>query len=237
MEKAINSSAYQSTYLLLLYAFVALVNIVGNTLDIAILVYCSKPLLMSLLLFFYWKNRKEVELKFQRLIRFGLIFAFLGDVFLLFEGTQFFLLGLSCFFVTHIAYTTAFGLRIKPVKLKTVLMTLPFVLYYVLMSYFLWERLPADFKIPVLLYSTMISAMAIVGVLFAAQLHSPKSYYLIVGVVLFVISDSCIAFDKFTDLAVPAPRFSIMSTYILAQLSIVLASILNIGLKSSLGQR
>ncbi|MEL6717548.1 MAG: lysoplasmalogenase [Bacteroidota bacterium] len=220
------TTKYKSTNLILLYAIIAVINLIGNSCTIPILIYLSKPFLMPILLLFYWQNRlPNQHLKFQRLIGVGLVFAFLGDMFLLFEGSSYFLLGLSCFFMTHILYSIAFFLRMSIPKWIHMLATVPFLVYYIWMGNFLFGQLSADFKIPVLAYSSIITIMAIIGTLLSFRLPYPKSYFLFMGILLFVISDSYIAFERFTDLEIPFPRFTIMSTYILAQLGIVLGTL------------
>ncbi|MES2794478.1 MAG: lysoplasmalogenase, partial [Bacteroidota bacterium] len=93
-----------------------------------------------------------------------------------------------------------------------------FVLLFGLVTMlYLFPKL-GDLKIPVVLYFMAILTM----VLSALTLWNSHSYGKIVfhGALLFMVSDSLIAINKF-QFAVPFAGFLIMSTYILAQWFIV----------------
>ncbi|MEM1326233.1 MAG: lysoplasmalogenase [Bacteroidota bacterium] len=209
-----------SKLLLLIFVLAAVVNLVANQTGATALVIISKPLLMTSLVGFFWRERKGVGCEIWLLI--GLVFSFLGDCFLLGNSQLFFLFGLGSFLVTQFFYTIAFRRQIRQHSALSIapllLSVLPFLIYYVGVLSLLWATLPSDFRLPIVIYSTVITAMAIAGTYLAIQ---TKNWLLIVGAILFVISDSCIAIDKFTEIKLPVVRLLIMGTYIGAQLAIV----------------
>lgn len=173
----------------------------------------SKPLIMGSLIGFYIAH----VTKQSPLFILALIFALLGDVFLMFDGETFFMIGLGCFMVMQILYTTLF-LKDRSSDLKmNIIKSLPVVFLAGTMIFLLWESL-GSMRIPVAVYTMAIAAMVISGVI---RRQNIKWYIpMIAGVVLFMISDAGIAINKFAAPFSGADYF-IMSTYMVAQYLIV----------------
>jgi len=196
--------------------------------------YLSKGLLMPLLLAFfitatnnYISNSNN---KFKRLICFALIFSFLGDVLLIGESSLHFMLGIAAFLIAHIFYIIFFCL-IQPFKKKNssfILINGLIILSYVIMlDYLFWPLITKqNLTIPVITYSLVLGTMlfAAVNVINAEKQPGNFVFLLVGGAILFVASDSMIAFNKFY-LAKPLNGFYIMSTYCIAQFLIVLGAI------------
>ena len=64
----------------------------------------SKPMIMASLIGFYISSAKKQSNAFL----LAMIFALFGDIFLMFNGEEFFLIGLSCFLVMQLLYTITF---------------------------------------------------------------------------------------------------------------------------------
>jgi uncharacterized membrane protein YhhN len=146
----------------------------------------------------------------------ALLFSCFGDTFLMFQrqNPNFFLLGLGSFLVAQVIYTIIFQKENKVQYLKR----LPFLLYTVVLLNILISKIPADFKIPILVYSLAITLM---GIKAMERQTNTKSYqFVLIGAISFIISDSLIAINKFA-FAIPFPDILIMATYILAQYLIV----------------
>ena len=95
--------------------------------------------------------------------------------------------------------------------------------YLIELMYLLWPHL-GGMKIPVLIYGITISVMLSAAFWQYQKLETRTALYFIVGAIFFVLSDSLLALNKFkTNFALA--DISIMSTYILAQLFIVLGAI------------
>ena len=197
------------------------------------LIYITKPLLMIFLGLHFYFN-KATDLNYGRLILVGLFFSFLGDTFLMFretgtQGQQFFLLGLGSFLITQGLYFLAFW---KHAKGKGYIRSRPwialiFLTFLIGNSLFLLPDLPTAFKIPVLVYSTVITLMVLSMTNLYGEISTSIFIYLIIGVLLFMCSDTLIGLNQFKkeELQIPYPRLAIMTTYILAQFLIVKGSI------------
>jgi uncharacterized membrane protein YhhN len=215
--------------LLLLFGTIVAVEIYAEMTNNIPLIYATKPLLMILLSVFYHINIRTEKTRFSSFILFGLIFSIGGDTFLMFEGSQFFIAGLACFLVTHIFYILAFQYyknTISGFVNSHKWLIIPFLLYLFGMLSFLWKDLNT-LKIPVIIYSTVICLMAIAALNLKNRLPSPVFYTLFFGVLLFLISDSIIALNKFSGetLHIPYPSTIIMCTYIVAQFLIALSTL------------
>jgi uncharacterized membrane protein YhhN len=130
------------------------------------------------------------------LIILGLFACLMGDYFLSLEGEKNFLLGLSAFLLGHLFYITFFISGFDPgffllSESKETLFLLAALAVLVLFR--LWPYLN-DLKIPVIIYTLAIMAMA-----YFARMAAP-GIFVLTGVVLFVISDVILANDKFTPL-------------------------------------
>lgn len=217
------------------FALDAISNLWAEASHNVLLIYLTKPVLItSLLLYFYCKTL-GVPSRFRTLMLFGFLFSIAGDTLLMFveqssNATQFFIAGLGCFLITQVAYTLAFW---NYPNAKTGLlarrpwMALPVVLYgFGLLSY-LWPDLPSDMRIPVGVYGVVITTMAVAALHLNGRLEKQVFIELFCGVLLFLFSDSCIALDKFKSayISLPEPRLVIMITYLLGQYLIAQAAI------------
>ncbi|MEN3008740.1 lysoplasmalogenase [Pseudothermotoga sp.] len=146
----------------------------------------------------------------------GLIFSLAGDIFLEFE--RHFLHGMLAFFITHVLYSAGF------VKLFGIPNWWTFAGVYsiVLFQYFFLKAHLGRFKLTVLLYSLAIATMFSLS--FGAMESDiyPLRTLLPIGAALFVLSDSCIAWDKFVR-RLPLRNFLVLFTYFTGQLFIVLS--------------
>lgn len=172
--------------------------------------YVTKPLLMILLgVYVYTLGLKPTV---RNALLFTLLFAWLGDVFLLIPGNSalYFQLGLGAFLIMQFAYVRQF---IKLGALRWSYFIIPVLVYVFGFLWFLYPNLPAALLPPVILYALALGSM----LYFAFQISSVQ---LRVGAFLFVVSDSLLAFGKFY-FEYPWNSFAVMSTYILAQLLLI----------------
>ena len=172
--------------------------------------YVTKPLLMILLgVYVYTLGLKPAV---RNALLFTLLFAWLGDVFLLIPGNSalYFQLGLGAFLIMQFAYVRQF---IKLGALRWSYFIIPVLVYVFGFLWFLYPNLPAALLPPVILYALALGSM----LYFAFQISSVQ---LRVGAFLFVVSDSLLAFGKFY-FEYPWNSFAVMSTYILAQLLLI----------------
>lgn len=174
-----------------------------------------KPILVPLLIF------AVLPLSFDGKIKliFALIFSTLGDIFLLFKGELFFILGLGSFLIAHVWYIVIFANRLRGKgNLKSlVILILPVLVYLGVFLSLLWnQEKMIPMRIPVVVYACVISTMLLLASsLFLA--NDKSKIQLLFGALFFVISDSCLAWNLFHS-EIPHASLIVMSTYLLAQL-------------------
>jgi uncharacterized membrane protein YhhN len=161
--------------------------------------------------------------RYARLVQVGLFFSFWGDVFLVFPGSSAFIAGLSSFLVAHLLYIAAFLTRTKR---GVPLRFFGFLVWIVLLLGFLWGDLKA-MKVPVILYSLTIAAMMWrSSALWKAEgVADTTAGVAIFGAVMFAISDSLIAINKFGFQGrLSGVSYAIMTLYWVGQLGLTLST-------------
>ena len=186
----------------------------------------TKPLLLVILISWFVVTTNSFQSANKKWVTLALCFSWLGDVLLMFQAKNpmFFLLGLSAFLIAHIFYIIFFH-KIKVaegVKSKGFLL-LPVVIYYAVLIAVLYPYL-ADMKVPVPVYGLVISFMLLLALHMLFIRNKKAGQLMTAGALLFVISDSALAINKFYQ-PFEASGFVIMLTYGLAQLFIVLGAI------------
>jgi uncharacterized membrane protein YhhN len=174
------------------------------------LIKITKPLLMPLLMIIATQSGIK-----DRSLYIALFFSLLGDIFLMFQGQIFFILGLGSFLMAHLAYVVLFKTQFQLNLNKSLPIALAIFFYFL----FLKKEIPNDLFIPVAVYCCVIALMAIFAV---GRITSAKSYQIVLlGAVLFVISDALIAYNKFHE-TLKYGSVWVMGTYGLAQYLILL---------------
>jgi len=144
----------------------------------------------------------------------ALLFSTAGDIFLALDtdGETFFVLGLGSFLISHIFYTLTFlqSTAFQPIALLPILFILTLAGG---LTTQIWQGL-GSLKIPVLAYILVSGVMGI-----SAAVYDPLNWVLIAGAIIFMLSDSLIAVQKFWR-PVPYRDFLVMSSYYLAQILI-----------------
>lgn len=206
-----------------LFGLVLAADITGILLQQELIETISKSLLMPVLLGYFIMHSRELATTLKNWIIGALLFSWLGDVLLIFQGRDsiFFLLGLSAFLLAHICYIIFF----HKTRLREKIPFHPWLLgiviiYYAALISWLSPRL-GDMKWPVYIYGIVISTMLMLALhMYRIKDRNPKAtgtgLLLIAGAVLFVVSDSVLAINKFYQSFEAAPVL-IMLTYGLAQ--------------------
>jgi len=189
----------------------SLLTIIGKQSGKKKLYYFFKPMTMLLIILFPLLFGSEINSIYQYMILMGLLFSFIGDIFLMFPQKHF-KNGLLSFLVGHIMFIIAFN---QEVNNFSYLIILPIMIYMLIIIRILFPHLE-KYKIPVIIYMVVISLM----------FYSAWNRYLffdgavlfvLIGSLLFTISDTVLAFNKFYKkfkFAEPV----ILSTYFTAQL-------------------
>lgn len=155
---------------------------------------------------------------------FALFFSWIGDVLLMFtnKNALFFISGLIAFLIAHLAFIFLFNQQNKNTTNKKYLLYIPLVgIYLFAILSLLWSSLN-EMKIPVTIYALVISIMLLMSIKVFFEWKKPANLLVLIGALLFVISDSILAINKFYTI-LPFSSFLIMSTYLGAQYFIVKA--------------
>lgn len=190
--------------------------------DIVLLRNITKLLLMPFLLTHLLLSHPFRNLPIRALA--GLFFSFIGDAFLIGEGSIFFLSGMIAFVLAHLNYSFYF-LRIHPVSKATRFAFLIALILLLLFSSIVFVYLNGylgAYQLPVMFYMLFISLMASLAIhVITSQLYKQLALkYFIPGAILFVISDAILAINLFR-LHEPLLGLAVMSTYGMAQFFLV----------------
>lgn len=208
----------------LVYAFwlIAALDVSGILLSIDWLHYLTKPLLMPALILILLQAGNSI--KSRSLMVAALFFSWLGDVLLLFEWYNgiFFIAGLSAFLITHTLYIIYF-LGITSVN-RSLLLQRPWliilVVVYCTSLFALLMPSLGPLQIPVLGYTVVIGCMLLASLHVYNKVGKPVNMYFVTGALLFIISDSILALNRFL-IPVQMGGALVMLTYCAAQYFLV----------------
>jgi|TARA_B110000914_G_scaffold215801_1_gene220074 uncharacterized membrane protein YhhN len=197
---------------LIAFVLFSLIDFYGIYLEKQLMVNFAKPMLMITLFWYYYSNTKQLNKYFV----LGLFFSFLGDLLLLGTGEVYFIFGLLFFLIAHVFYIIMVLRLIPARKPKDFIMAgVPFLLLFLVLMNVLFAGL-GSMKIPVIIYAMTISFFGIVSLLLYLQSKTKISLLLLVGVLIFISSDTILALNLFYKTQLFYPLL-IMMTYVLAQ--------------------
>jgi uncharacterized membrane protein YhhN len=186
-----------------------------------------KPAIMITLGLYYFGAQREKLEPLSVSVVLALVFSCAGDTLLMLQqrDEKFFMLGLAAFLVAHIFYMLAYRQHQSADTsnelqgLQKIRYAFPIILSGTGLVVILYSRL-GGMKVPVLIYAVVLTAM-VLGALFRFGKTNSSSFAMVFGgAILFMISDSLIAINKFLE-PLPMAGLWIMITYIGAQYLIV----------------
>lgn len=174
-----------------------------------------KGLIMPLLIVIFVLNFQNNLLSFLMLA--GLIFSWAGDLVLDFS----FIHGLACFLLAQVTYLLVFSLTPgKNIVFNNRLyLAIPVFLYGAGLIMFLYDDL-GEMRLAVVLYAFVILSMLTSAINRFHKVNTISYRLVLAGAMLFVISDSLIAINRFS-IKFRAADVLIMATYVVAQYLIV----------------
>jgi uncharacterized membrane protein YhhN len=194
-----------------IYLTISILEIIFGINHYQIGIFITKPLIMiSIMIFYFLKTQNKRNLQ-DILILIAFLFSMLGDTFLMFQGEKYFMFGLGSFLITHLFYIFVFSRN----RLKTnIVARISFFVFSAIMLFLLQNYINGSFIIPIVIYMITITIMAISS---SERNTNRESYRMVlIGAILFVLSDSLIALNKFV-VPIPFETFLIMGTYVFAQ--------------------
>ena len=209
----------RSSFFLILFLVASVGDIISIVAEFP-LHYGFKPAIILSLVAYYISEAETTNRTFLT----ALLFCWVGDVLLMFQGEMYFILGLIAFLMGHVFYiftfrqlTWAIGNTLLPTQ--KVRYTFPIILAVTGLVVVLYPKLGA-LQIPVIVYAIVIMFMAISSLLRIGHTNQSSFGWVFVGAIFFMISDSALAINKFHTPFIGA-SIIIMLTYVSAQYMIV----------------
>jgi uncharacterized membrane protein YhhN len=180
--------------------------------------YVGKPLATLLLWRQVTRTSQPVSPRYRRAVAIGMALSLVGDVCLMLP-VDLFLPGLVAFLLAHIAYIVAFapgsGGKARGLAFGLVAIIAAANLFGLL------PRVDAALKIPVVAYTVVLASMAAFALARAwtpaVMSTLPRSARMgAIGAVLFMASDSLLAWDRFGG-GIPMSALLVLGTYYAAQ--------------------
>ncbi|MDW8852652.1 lysoplasmalogenase [Flavobacterium sp. MMLR14_040] len=204
-----------------IYFFISLIYLLVQLFGYEYLDLYLKPTLIPLLAFAVYAYKRFPS---RNSLLTALAFSWVGDIVLLFADIAeiYFIVALASFLISHLIYCTLFNKQ-KTVEIRNNIVfrigCLIILLYVVGMISFLLPTL-GTLKVPVIIYAFVISTMLLFAFNGFLSWSKPGNKYVFYGAVIFVVSDSILAINKFY-IPIQKGSFFIMVTYLVAQYLIV----------------
>lgn len=212
----------KSKIALFVFLTVSILDIVGILFKIPVLIHIFKPLILLSLITLYALSVSKIN----KMYVLALICSLLGDVFLMFEGELYFIIGLISFLLAHLLFINIVIKEIKKNTIKIIIIAaFPFVIVFSLLIFRLKNSL-GEMLFPVIIYGLTIATFGTVSLINFREKKSMKSIFMLFGAIIFMVSDSVLAINKFYEQA-HIFEIIVMATYVLAQYFIYRAMILN----------
>lgn len=211
----------------LIFLIIVAGDLTGEFLQVSWIDYLFKPLIMVWIGGYFLFNSRNIDSTVVKFATGAFVFSWIGDILLMFTnmGQLFFMLGLGSFLVAQVFYIFLFLQTInlsgkKPFLKKSPFWLIAYMAYGLIFYIVLYNHLEGVLTIAVLLYMVAIMAMSATALNRFGNGH-PVSFSLVfTGSILFIVSDSMIAINKFMA-PIPYEGLLIMSTYICAQFLIM----------------
>ncbi|WP_303638357.1 lysoplasmalogenase [Stenotrophomonas tuberculopleuritidis] len=185
--------------------------------------WLAKPSATLLIAAIAWQVRPAQDAFYRHAVLAGMLLSCVGDIALMLPVDAF-VVGLLAFLLAHLCYIVAFraGLRAGAGSWGAFALLAAFATINVLG---LWPHLPQPMRVPVLAYVVVLASMAVLAL---ARVLAPRrtdaverrsARWAAGGALLFVSSDSLLAWDRFAG-GLPLASLLVLSTYYAAQYAI-----------------
>ena len=218
-----------SLLLHLIFAVIVIIELTGRLMDNIQMEYFVKPLIMIWMAIYFLLYKKKSSFTVPVLVAF--FFSWMGDNFLMLSGKNelFFFAGVGGFFFAQLSYIytfTKFSEKGGRGKLqKNPWLSLLFLAYVAGMLILLFPGLEGMMKPIITIYALSLIGMSMMALNRSGRVEAMSFKLVFSGSILFLLSDSMIAFNKFHS-EIPLAGFLIMISYIAAQYLIMRGLIL-----------
>lgn len=225
MNSIYSTQTDRRTYLFpALFITITVLEILGDMQGVRWLHYGCKPLIMASLLGY---SQLGTSRRPSAWLGVGMVFALLGDVFLMIREVDLFAIGLGAFLVMQLCYSMAFWQSIRRPTIRFVRLrwqqAIPFTLYLIGFLVVLYPAFSGNADRQLLWWPVVVYALCLCTMGFLASQRGKRAGagWVTIGALLFILSDSAIAVNKFM-VPIPGAPLLVMSTYAAAQYLIVL---------------
>lgn len=206
-----------------LFLIILVGDLTGEFFQIKWMDYTFKPFILIWIGGYFLLNAKNIDKKVVQLAVFAFIFSWFGDLLLMFGEINFiyFILGLASFLGAQIVFVFLFLRTInlsgkKPFLKKKPYFLIAYIAYGLIVYTALYNQLDSVLRVAVFLYMVALLSMSSMALNRYGNGHPISFSYIFIGSLLFVLSDTMIAVNKFL-VAIPYEGILIMTTYICAQ--------------------
>lgn len=200
-----------SKVLITVFLIVSILDIIAVAMEYPVMQAVFKPMIMLSLMAAYYFSAAKINPWYL----LAMAFSFLGDV-LLMDKNNLFLAGIAAFLGTQLIYIFIIKKGVKKSRARDLLISIvPFLIFYSLLISVLQKNL-GTLTVPVMVYGMAISIFGMAALLLYLQNKNPITRMLLMGAILFIVSDSMIALQKFHAARTWYP-VAIMATYVMAQ--------------------
>ncbi len=182
----------------------------------------TKPLVMLLLIGYYYLAKRESSIKKNRLVIIALFLFLFGDIaFIFYEYQVIYILGLVLFILGKIFYILRFSNQ-SDFKLASLLPFFTVCFVYMLVIMFLVIDNLGNFFIPTLIYLFACLITILFAFLRKNEVNRESYVFVLIGVFFMVICDSISLLQSFYNPDLPYHEILIMLFYGISQYFIVL---------------
>ena len=207
----------------LLFLIIVVGDLIGELFQIKWMDYSFKPFILIWIGGYFLIHAKNIDKKVIRLAVFAFVFSWFGDILLMFGERDFiyFIIGLVSFLIAQIFYIFLFLRTInlsgkKPFLKKKPYFLIAYIAFGLIIYIVLYNHLDEVLKVAVFVYMVALLSMSSMALNRFGNGHPISFSYIFIGSILFVLSDSMIAINKFL-VPIPYEGIFIMTTYISAQ--------------------
>lgn len=213
----------------LLFAVIVIMELLGRLLDNIQMEYFVKPLIMIWIAVYFMLFARKTSFTIPVLLAF--FFSWMGDNLLMLSGKNelFFFAGVGGFFCAQLSYIYTFSKYSeqggKGYLQKNPWLGVFFLTYVAGMLFLLFPGLEGMMKPIITIYAFSLILMSMMALNRSGRVGARSFKLVFIGSLLFLLSDSMIAFNKFHS-EIPMAGFLIMLSYIAAQYLIMRGLIL-----------
>ncbi len=207
----------------ILFLIIVVGDLTGELLQIQWIDYSFKPFIILWVGCYFLIHAKNIDKKVIRFALFAFAFSWLGDLLLMFSNKAFifFILGLGAFLVAQIGYIFLFRRTInlsgkKPFLKKKPYFLIAYIAYGLIVYILLYDNLGSILRVAIFIYMVALLGMSSMALNRFGNGHPISFSYVFGGSLMFVLSDTMIAINKFL-VTIPYEGVFIMATYISAQ--------------------